>query len=817
MRVNSECDGNEDTTNNPLYLEVPETNDPTNNNNDSTSTDKSRRLSLTDAIESQSQLIASDESGQVPAALTTAKCKGMTPCKDSSTPTNIFQSTSILLGNDEKLLLNRVISSATRISKSNSKMYNWRMYAPGPNATWIQFVRWFVVGGATYSPPQTHDQYVNDLESLVQCLTLLRIYLQKYGMPKGGCVTDQDYVLREITCDLYSGGTPLWALESIMQRVTQGLTGDPNVTWCFLPRRALVYHSSTTTTTPDKLPTTSIYKIERGFAMQRLDAMEPVVVRLASFASNTSGVAILPNVPQIPTSDDLNRCSVHKYDVFQDLCSTGVNQEKSTNSLYKSALSQVVCNNSITTEQEERDNGSTVNPDALNCSYGNINNCCDDIAAISKDELAREILDLASETQGLFYYVNSPAYASAISKNTASKIDVTLWTVTQEERECFSRLACLEAMKSIDFIDETLLKRPLYSYWKRMMFRFVASVGVCLLWFGGSWIDIGIAGLLGSIVGVIAESTILSKQEKIIIEAVACYVVGLSAGIIALQFPTHTCFTAIAISAVVDLLQGFRLVFAIVEIMSRNTVAGGADFFESILYTGLIAYFLRFGQYTAGKILASRVVAPTPIGDEWKVCTQGVSWLWYPLFVPLTALSWSAMFSPNYNSLVPMTMHGVLAYSVNTMLSWAGINTQLNNFISALCVTFTAGIVSRFTGRQAVGNTVAGLYALSPGAYLVQLMYNDTIDTTFFTHILTIAISIAVGAWTGSLLCSPTLLGTTRGLMNQQSNAQHLQDSQPTDDTNQSTSTTTGSTSNSLRHRNRPRNNVKAQHTMLYF
>jgi uncharacterized membrane protein YjjP (DUF1212 family) len=47
-----------------------------------------------------------------------------------------------------------------------------------------------------------------------------------------------------------------------------------------------------------------------------------------------------------------------------------------------------------------------------------------------------------------------------------------------------------------------------------------------------------------------------------------------------------------AIAGVVDILHGFRIVHAIIELMSRHTVVRGADFLEGAFCTGLIAYFL---------------------------------------------------------------------------------------------------------------------------------------------------------------------------------------------------------------------------------
>ena len=86
------------------------------------------------------------------------------------------------------------------------------------------------------------------------------------------------------------------------------------------------------------------------------------------------------------------------------------------------------------------------------------------------------------------------------------------------------------------------------------------------------------------------------------------------------------------------------------------------------------------------------------------------------LFVPLGAVAWSGLFNPHYFDLPIMAAHGVLGYVVSWQFYAAAATTQMNNFIAAAAVTFSAGILSRFTGRAALGNTVAGLYVLLPGA-----------------------------------------------------------------------------------------------------
>lgn len=271
-----------------------------------------------------------------------------------------------------------------------------------------------------------------------------------------------------------------------------------------------------------------------------------------------------------------------------------------------------------------------------------------------------------------------------------------------------------------------------------------------------------IAGILAVIVASIGVLPVLTNSERIIIETVASFLVGLTAGLVSLKFPDHTCYTAIALAGVLDILQGFRVVYAVIEVMSKNTVCGGANLLEGILFTGLIAYFLQFGQYVAASIMEVEA------SSSFATCSHGIDELWYILLVPLAAASWSILFTPKYKSILLMAFHGTLAFGVNFAMTKSGAQGDVNSFVSAATITFSAGMISRFTGRQAVGNSIAGLYVLLPGAYLVKSIGTASVDESFFVDIIQKAVVIGMGSWAGTILCSPTVLGTTAGILHQQ-------------------------------------------------
>jgi hypothetical protein len=165
----------------------------------------------------------------------------------------------------------------------DKRHYDWREDWKGGGI--LKFMRWLATG-AGGSSKQNDDEIQENLNSLARLLSLLREYHDRFGMPEKGGPKDQEYVLREVTRDLYFGGAPIWVLEPVMKKVAEGLTGKKGVDFFMLPRRAFIFAPSS--------GATSMFEITRGYDMQRLDSMESVACRLASFASNTSSSNCIP-------------------------------------------------------------------------------------------------------------------------------------------------------------------------------------------------------------------------------------------------------------------------------------------------------------------------------------------------------------------------------------------------------------------------------------------------------------------------------------------------------------------------------------------
>jgi uncharacterized membrane protein YjjP (DUF1212 family) len=619
---------------------------------------------------------------------------------------------------------------------SEKSHYDWREFWRGGGT--MVFVRWLLTGFAA-NAKLNDDEIQDNLNSLAHLLVLLREYHAQFGMPSKGGHKDREYVLRETIKDLYAGGAPVWTLQPVMAKIAEGLTGKRGLDFFLLPRRAFIFAPSS--------GATIMFPISRGIDMQKLDEMEKVAVRLASFASNSSSVANIP--ARWPNPRELRQA--------------------------------------FRAEDKMASNSGCVDGIGIGSAAGSASAPMSPMPMKqTQEEMAEEILNLASEAEGLFFFINSHKYKQAISANAnvremaptcqeqALKHNnselIEFWHVEEDIQELFCRLAAVEAITSIDKID---VERTIaYSPTTILMFRFGSAAGACAFWFRGSWYDMLVAGTLSIMVAYIGASPLLSKQERIIFEVVASFTVGLVSAVLSLTWPAQLCFPAIGISALLDVLQGYRVVYAIMEIMSRHTVTGGSDLMEGIFFTALIAYFLKFGQFAALSIMGMEDVDPitdTHVHvegrEEYMTCDAGISEWWFLLFVPISAICWSGLFNPSYYDLPTMAAHGVIGYVVSWQFDFTAPSSSLNNFLAAAAITFCAGLVSRFTGRQALGNTVAGLYVLVPGVYMLTTVYSNKVEG-FLTSIVLRAVIIGIGAWTGTVMCSPTVLGTNRGLMN---------------------------------------------------
>ena len=380
--------------------------------------------------------------------------------------------------------------------------YNYRKFIPsgrGSVSGVADSIKWLVGGVAPNGARLSEVEVEENTRQAARMLSLLREYERRFGMPEAGGARDEQWVLTELARGLYGGGTPLWTLKPVMSQAAEGLTGARGVDFALFPRTAFVCAPNS--------GSTLMFNMERGFNINKLTLMERVLVRMASFASNTRSVnEVDSNSPEVP---QLLRAS----------------------------------------------RGESV-------QFGR---------SYRKEALAKEILDLASDGFGLFYLASHAKQMQAkvgegVNGHARESQEIqSFWTVEPSIKELFTRLATIEANASIVEIKEQVDAKPLYPRSINLLFRVISSAGASGLWFGGSWQDMIVAGLLGMMVAVF-QGVSLWKHDRMILEVVASFVVGLVSGLLSMAFPSTLCFGAMAVGAVIDILQGEHLLFITIGI-----------------------------------------------------------------------------------------------------------------------------------------------------------------------------------------------------------------------------------------------------------
>jgi uncharacterized membrane protein YjjP (DUF1212 family) len=194
-----------------------------------------------------------------------------------------------------------------------------------------------------------------------------------------------------------------------------------------------------------------------------------------------------------------------------------------------------------------------------------------------REVLAKEILDLASEGIGLFYLTHQDLRGTGIRSEldsdqsgsfTMNQINNDVkkfWTIESSDRELFARLVTMEAVSSLKAMSNLPPSNAIYPRHVILFFRTVSAAGAAGLWFSASWWDMLVAGFLAIVVALF-EGSALWKHERMIFEVFVSFVVGALAGFITITWKEATCFQAIAVASVIDILQGFRVVYSIMEV-----------------------------------------------------------------------------------------------------------------------------------------------------------------------------------------------------------------------------------------------------------
>ncbi|CAJ0549657.1 Ff.00g032700.m01.CDS01 [Fusarium sp. VM40] len=248
-----------------------------------------------------------------------------------------------------------------------------------------------------------------------------------------------------------------------------------------------------------------------------------------------------------------------------------------------------------------------------------------------------------------------------------------------------------EATKRLDEVNE---RKPKYNVWVRVFLYGVASACVAPFAFQGRFIDLPIAFLLGSVVGilqlVIAPSNELYAHVFEVSAAVITSFFARAFG--SIQNGQLFCFSALAQSSIALILPGYMVLCSSLELQSHNIVAGSVRMVHALIYTLFLGYGITIGASLYGMIDSN--------ASSRSTCDRPLERGWYFLFVPGFTMCLCLINQAKWKQSPVMVGMALAGWSVNSYCAeYFGGNGQISNMLGALTIGILANLYSRI-GRH---------------------------------------------------------------------------------------------------------------------
>ncbi|KAF5025626.1 hypothetical protein F66182_2232 [Fusarium sp. NRRL 66182] len=243
-------------------------------------------------------------------------------------------------------------------------------------------------------------------------------------------------------------------------------------------------------------------------------------------------------------------------------------------------------------------------------------------------------------------------------------------------------------------LDEVNDRKPKYNVWVRVFLYGVASACVAPFAFQGRFIDLPVAFLLGSIVGilqlVLAPSNELYAHVFEVSAAVITSFIARAFG--SIQNGELFCFSALAQSSIALILPGYMVLCSSLELQSHNIVAGSVRMVHALIYTLFLGYGITIGASLYG-ILDNNA-------SSRSTCDRPLERGWYFLFVPAFTMCLCLINQAKWKQSPVMVGMALAGWSVNSYCAeYFGGNGQISNMLGALTIGILANLYSRM-GRH---------------------------------------------------------------------------------------------------------------------
>lgn len=405
----------------------------------------------------------------------------------------------------------------------------------------------------------------------------------------------EEFIAELASCyQLY--GCPTHILEINMVRVAKGLGIDMD--FACLPTHTLM---SVIRNRPDgsKKKSTLFFKTTSGLNMYKLQLVDELVRRISSYATKeppklSGNASISLASPLIGLSLDRSDLNVDRPRTESPDITNSSGSKKSNQDLLPTKRDTVEIKIEPETHDEQLKQAileiASFGPGFFtkNSNEGSAGNTPVEIvqasAPVSEPVTRQNSAQPSSSNKaepmppgGQSLLGSSAAGTPSVSKKTIRKNRRHLLLDKRYEKT-FRKIAVEDGVRRLNQIKKA---KSLYPIWFQWILTGFASAGCCGIFFGGNWIDTGFSFLLGLLVALLGEGNRNPNFTRIY-EFIAAFVVALLTRTIS-NHVVPLCFSSVAISSIIWLLQGVTITLAMVELLTRKLVSGTVRLFYGIM------------------------------------------------------------------------------------------------------------------------------------------------------------------------------------------------------------------------------------------
>ncbi|KAJ1772711.1 pheromone-regulated protein prm10 [Coemansia sp. RSA 1813] len=271
----------------------------------------------------------------------------------------------------------------------------------------------------------------------------------------------------------------------------------------------------------------------------------------------------------------------------------------------------------------------------------------------------------------------------------------------------------IEVKAAVAELEGIMVAPPIYAwYWQVLNFG-VLAWSLCLVCFGGSWVDSGISFALGIVAGLMNLAAGKLAGYTNFFEAS----VSVVSGLLSAAFSKWGCFGATSLSATAVLLPGLVMTTGVIELSSRHMLSGTVRVFYALLLAFIIAYGLLIGVEIYNKIAGNSVLEGAYLDlSECKSLTQ---WSWFGTF-PVGIINISVLVNIHWRYWISVIVVAGISYSIFWLFKFHLGLDDLAPVVASFVLGLVANIWSKFTGQTAYMILLPGEMYMVPGSVGVR-------------------------------------------------------------------------------------------------